>query len=113
MALKKPSTPIKSPLDNLPQWEDVEFRTDFPFLHAFLYDTEYEGGEPRMPGTVVVCCKNGVLSLILNDNQEQRTAFVNCGTWAEAWFTANEAIGSDRTEWKGKRPTDMGKKVPF
>jgi len=113
MALRKPTDPIRDPMGDLPQWLDQEFAQEYPDLHAFLLDTTYEDGKPRLPGTMAISVKGGVLAIALNDNDNNRTAWINMGTWAEGIFMANQAICSAETDWKARKTTFGGQKPPF
>jgi len=113
VALRKPKTPVKNPLDSLPPWVDQEFAQEFPNLHAFLFDDAYEDGKPRLRGTMNVSVRNGVLSIALNDNDNQRTLWINMGTWAEAIFMANQSVCNDNADWKAKSALGPVQKTPF
>ena len=113
MALRKPTKPVKGPMDSLPLWEDQEFAQEFPNVHAFLYDDQYEDGKPRLRGTITISVRNGVLSMALNDNDNQRTLWVNQPTWAEAWEMAERSVADDNSDWKARIQTAPSQKTPF
>lgn len=113
MAIKKPGDTLKKLLDSMPEWRDQEFAQEFPNVHAFLYDTEYEDGSPRLPGTITIACRNGCLSMALNDNGNNRTLWINQPTWAEMMEMAERSVCDDNADWKAKKVTNHSQKPPF
>jgi len=90
-------------------WNDPGDKSDYPNLFAFLTDTKYDDGSPRVPGAVSIFTSQGVLKACINDKDQISTAFVEGATLHELIEWIERAICDDTTEWKvnpnAKKPT--------
>lgn len=113
VALKRRDTPVGMGPAAGPVWEDPEFKGDYPYLHSFLFDTQYEDGTKRLTGSVSIFTKGGILTAAVNDNDRRVSAFVKGATWAELLFYVDEGIKSDSLEWRSKTPAGNTTTPPF
>lgn len=99
MGLKKPngSTAVK-PMPNA--WTDQVDKNDNPNLFAFLTDTKYDDGSPRMTGSVSIFTQVGVLKACIADKDNKRIAFVEALSLCELVQMIEDAICNDSTDWK-------------
>jgi len=94
-------------------WTDPEFWDQYPSIHAFMFDVQYEGGERRIPGGIGLYTKLGVLSASVYDNDRGCVAYVNATTFSELLFKIEEGICNDNLDWKGKSGQNHAQKPPF
>jgi len=101
MALKKPK-PDDTPKPMANAWKDPGDKVDNPNIFAFMTDTKYDDGSPRMAGSISIFTQIGVLKACVSDKDNKRVCFVEAPSLAELFGLIELAICDDCTEWKAQ-----------
>ncbi len=75
-------------------------RETLPGLGAFLGETSWDDGSPRLPGSLTLFCEDGVLKCCLSDKDLERIVFVSVDAWEGFWETLSARIERDAFEWR-------------
>lgn len=95
-------------------WEDPWFKGEYPFLTEFLTATQYEDGTARATGTILLFVDNGCMKLVLNDRDNQRSAFIEKSELLEAFAAAEAGLRNESLTWKIRGGYNSGpNKTPF
>jgi len=113
MAIKKRPPPTGPGISLGDPWEDPGFKEDYPNVFAFLYDTKYEDGSARTPGSISIFVSGWSLKFAVNDKDRGCVAFVNAGTFFELLTLVDDGIGNDNLDWKPANKTPPGKTPPY
>jgi len=101
MGLKKPSADAApKPMANA--WKDKADIADNPNIYAFLTDTKYDDGSPRMTGSISFFTQIGVLKACVSDKDNKRVFFVEALSLCELMGMIEMGICDDSTEWKAQ-----------
>lgn len=99
-----------------PVWLDPEFFDNYPTIAAHLGDTTWDDGTPRMTSTLLIYVDGGVLTGILNDRANNRSAFVNGESVFSMLVALEDALAAGTIEWRSKRhspPQQGDTKIPW
>lgn len=96
-----------------PPWDDDMFKEEYPAIFAFLYDTKYEDGSQRAPGSISIFVNGYSLKFAVNDKDRGVVAFVTAPTWAEMMQIVDDGIRNDNLDWKAASKAQPGKNPPF
>lgn len=113
MALPKRKLDVSMGGGLSPPWDDDLFKEEYPHIYSFLYDTKYENGDPRTPGSISIFVNGFSLKFAVNDKDRQVGAFVTAPTWAELLQLVDDGIRDDSLEWKGNAKAPPGKVPPY
>lgn len=113
MALKKRPAPNGPGISLGDPWDDPGFQGDYPNVYSFLFDTKYEDGSPRAPGSISIFVSGYALKFAVNDKDRQCVAFVNAGTFFELLQMVEDGIRDDNLDWKAAAKPVPGKVIPF
>lgn len=97
--------PAKSPDKLANAWDDLVDQKDYPNIFAFLTETKYDDGKPRMTGSFSVWTQQGVLKASINDRDTSNVCYVEAPSLQELIALIEQAICNDGTEWKISRST--------
>lgn len=100
--LKKP-TDTKKVGAAASSFSDKEFEKEFPYLAAFLLQTQWADKTERLPGTITVFVQDGQMKLCVNDRDMNRSAFVTAPTWAMLIQITEDKLSDDSLEWRTKK----------
>jgi len=65
-------------------------------------------------GSITLFVDGGTLKMVLNDKDNNRSAFVECSSFAGLWDLAEMKMSKNELEWKPNRWSNGGSsKVPF
>jgi len=84
-------------------FDDTEFSRSYPTLAAYLTETKYQDGTPRVTATILIFCENGVLRLCVNDRDNNRSVFFTSETVEGGLLAAENAIATNTAEWRIKQ----------
>ena len=113
MALSRPK-PGESYRKTGPVWNDPEFRENFPTIESYLTQKMWDDGSHRLMSTITLFISDDSLTLILNDRDNNRSAFVNESSLYSALAKLEEQLQADTVEWKRKKEVpQQGKDIPF
>jgi len=113
MALRKPlpgqyNGPVEEP------FHDNAFQGDFPTLHEYLTAPKYPDGTFRHTATMLVFFDGPVLKLVINDRDNNRSAFFTAPTFRDAMDKAEAALACETADWRFKGGNSVDKmKTPF
>lgn len=97
-----------------PSLNDPSWKEEFPETYAYLCDREYEDGSVRATATLLIFVDNGVLKLCINDRDNNRSAFVDCATFAGLLHALEDGLASGSLDWRSKGQYSGNKdKPPF
>lgn len=113
MALRKPKPgELLGPQD--PPFVDNAFQGDYPCLTEYLFTRQWADGSHRMTSTLSIFTDNGALKLVINDRDNNRSAFISKPTWAEALEALESGLAHDSLDWKSKSQVNQAAmKTPF
>jgi len=102
LAIKKPSAGgAPKPMANA--WVDKVDQADNPNTYAFLTDTKYDDGSPRMTGSISIFTQIGVLKACIADKDNKRVAFIEAPSLCELFGLIEMAICDESTDWKAQQ----------
>lgn len=113
MALRQRPAPPTVPPVLGDVWAKDEFMDEYPNIFAFLNDVFWESKMPRVPGTITFFTQQGILKATVNDKARNIAAYPTASTWGELLMMIDKGIGDDSLDWKGKKPTESDKKIPY
>lgn len=100
--MKKPAGD-KPPEGPVSKWVDGDFEKEWPFLSAFLAQTQWDDGTIRETGTLLLFVQEGYLKCCLNDRAMDRSAFVT-GASINCLFDLCEAgLEKGDLDWRKRR----------
>ena len=100
--LGSPSTPFR----------DEAFKAAYPTLHDYLFKDRYVDGSVRVTSTLSIFNDGEALKLVINDRDNNRSAFFNVAT-LDALFTAAEAaLKTGKAEWRSRAGRQLGGQQP-
>lgn len=100
--MKKPTT-ATAKADKVERWVDAEFERDWPYLAAFLKDTQWDDGSLRETGTMLLFVQEGYLKCCLNDRAMNRSAFVTAVSIDCLFDLVEAGLETDKLEWRQRR----------
>lgn len=80
-----------------------EFERRFPNLYSYLFDTKWEDGTPRITSTITFFVERGILKVVLNDNDQWRSAFKSAPSLLEGLDMLEEGLLDESLDWRPKR----------
>jgi len=83
-------------------FDDEAFKGDFPNLYEYLTLTRWQDGSIRQTSTLTIFIDNRALKIVINDRDNQRSAFFNARTWGECLVKLETALSDDTVDWKSK-----------
>jgi|SRR5882724_11656 len=84
---------------------ECDLSREWAALWEFLSATKWSDGKPRECGTVLVLCEAGRWKAWLHDKHDRQSAWVTADTLRGVLSAADEAVGSDQTEWRPDKGT--------
>lgn len=113
MALNKPK-PGEAFGQPSPPFRDEKFVNDYPNITEYLFTAFWQDGSPRVTSTLSVFSDNGSLKVVLNDRDNQRSAFFSEETLIDTLTAIEQALASNRVDWKSRRGGGTGQMAtPF
>jgi len=113
MALQKPK-PGENYGPQSPPFRDDKFAADYPNLTEYLFTDRWQDGSVRVTSTLSVFSDNGCIKFVLNDRDNNRSAFFSEETWMDTLVAIEQALASGRVDWKSRRgTTNDAMKTPF
>lgn len=113
MSIRKPrpgeyNGPVEDPFN------DAAFQGDYPTVHEYLFQTQWADGSFRHTSTISVFTDNGVMKLVLNDRDNNRSAFFTAKTWRDLFDKMEAALAGETVDWRFKGGSGVDKmKTPF
>jgi len=95
--------PSKGPQPLPNAWADPVDKSDFPNIFAFLTETKYDDGKPRMTGSFSVWTQLGVLKASVNDRDLGQVFYIEANTLHELIEMIERGICDDNTDWKASK----------
>ena len=84
-------------------WKDSGFEKDWPYLSAFLKDTQWSDGSLRETGTMLIFVQEGYLKMCLNDRACNRSCFITAPSIDCLFDLAEAGLETDKHEWRTKK----------
>lgn len=75
----------------------------FPNLFAYMGQTAWEDGTPRLTTTVLFFIERGELKLCISDRDLQRSAFITGSDFQSLLESVETALEDDSVDWRQKR----------
>lgn len=88
--------PVERPFD------DSEFKARYPSIYEYLTVTRWADGSNRVTSTISVFIDNGALKLVINDRDNNRSAFFSAPTFEDTLVRMEEALTEDSADWKSR-----------
>lgn len=111
--LKKPDA-TKSGSSTGSKWSDPDFAKMFPCLSEYLTATRWADNSPRMTATVTMYFDGSSMVLVVNDRDNERSAFFSESTFTGLLDCVEKALSEDTAEWRSRRrSTGDPNKIPF
>jgi len=113
MAIRKPKPgeyngPVEDPFN------DAAFAGDYPTLHEYLFQTAWADGSFRHTSTLSVFTDNGIMKVVINDRDNNRSAFFTGKTWRDIFDKLEAALAGETVDWRFKGGNSVDKmKTPF
>lgn len=113
MAIRKPKPgeyngPVEDP------FKDGAFQGDWPTLYEYLFMTQWADGSFRHTSTMSVFTDNGIMKIVLNDRDNNRSAFFTGATWRDIFDKIEAALAGETVDWRFKGGSGVDKtKTPF
>jgi len=93
---------------------DKEFTGLYPQLAAMLTATRYDDHSSRITSTLLIFSDAGVLRMVLNDRDNNRSAFFTNTTFESCLALIETKLALDQVEWKTKGSFNNANiKTPF
>jgi len=97
-----------------PPFCDPDFQTKYPLLTEYLFTCRWADGSNRVTSTLSIFTDGESLKVVLNDRDNNRSAFFSDRTWALIFDTMEMALKEDRVDWKSRgMASGKGDKVPY
>jgi len=101
MALRKPRPgEFCGPTD--PVFSDNAFSGDYPTLHEYLFCARWPDGTPRATSTLSIFTDNGSMKLVVNDRDNNRSAFFSAETFRDLLDKVEAALSCESADWRIK-----------
>lgn len=95
-------------------FSDAEFQRKYPSITEYLFTQKWQDGSPRVTSTLAIFSSEGALKVVLNDRDNNRSAFFCEPTVELALESLEQALSTDRVDWKTKPGMASDKmKTPF
>jgi len=94
-------------------YEDVAFQGDYPNIHEYLTVERWADGSPRTTSTLTLFVSGGSLKVVLNDRDNNRSAFINDSSVVAALEKLEAQLKSESVDWKSKGSSNGAGKPPF
>jgi len=103
MVLKRPTVngsghPVPS------EFNDPEFKNQFPTLYEYVSSTAWDDGKVRKTSTLLLFVEDGALKVCLNDRALLRQAFVSARTFTETLSLLDDQLRDDTVTWRANKP---------
>lgn len=112
MALRKP-LPGQQYGQAAPMFDDQDFRQLYPNLYEYLFTDRWADGSVRQTSTLSVFSDNGALKVVLNDRDNNRSAFFSAKRFNEALESMETALREETVDWKSRSHTKPAGQTPF
>lgn len=97
-----------------PPVNDPELASNYPSLYAYLTQDRWPDGNYRLTSTITVFVDGGALTVVLNDRDNNRSAFANEASLHSALAALDSAITDDTIEWRSRKSqATKSDSVPF
>jgi len=103
MAFKRP-IPSSAPKPMPNAWTDKGDKSDYPNIFAFLTETVYDDGKPRMTGSISLFTQLGVLKASVSDKDNKRVCYLEASNLMELIQLIDMSICAEDTVWKDQQP---------
>jgi len=93
---------------------DDDFRDRMPNLYEYLTLERWQDGSVRTTSTLTIFVSGGNLKVVLNDRDNNRSAFFNASTFDSCLTEIESQLKADRVDWKSKGSSNgTSQKTPF
>jgi hypothetical protein len=75
-----------------------------PALAEFLADDRWDDGTLRVPGTLLICCSDGLWKAWLNDKDGGRSAWMSGRTLTGLLDALQDGLQGSCVEWRQAKP---------
>lgn len=106
--LKRPSE-SEVGADAPEMFEECELTRRFPALAEFLTLAEWEPGERREVGTILLLVEAGRYKAWVHDRDGRRSAWVSAVSLTGVLGAANKGLLEDRLDWRADREAGRGR----
>lgn len=97
--LKKPNPGQMYGVADVP-FDDEDFRAKYPTLWEYLFTQRWQDGSIRTTSTISLFATDGALKVVINDRDNNRSAFFNARTLTEALDSMESGLCNDTADWK-------------
>jgi len=84
------------------QFDDLKFRETYPTIYEYLFTQRWQDGSTRVTSTISFFAQEGALKVVINDRDNNRSAFFNAETFDAAMASMEASLKSDTTDWKSR-----------
>lgn len=113
MALRKP-VPGEFYGPPQPPFNDPEFAAKYPNLTEYLVTSRWADGSIRQTSTLSIFTDGVSLKVVLNDRDNNRSAFFCEETFDDSLAAIEAALANDRVDWKSRSANKSGgMQTPF
>lgn len=112
MALRKP-LPGQQYGPVAPMFSDEDFQRDYPNITEYLFTERWADGSMRQTSTLSVFSDNGSLKIVLNDRDNNRSAFFSAKRFLEALENMETALREETVDWKSRGQNRQASQTPF
>jgi len=77
-----------------------DWAVSHPYLHAFMSETEYDGGGVRKTGTLLLFVDQGLLKACLSDRDVQEVTFVSASSLEGILDRLEGGLREGALEWR-------------
>lgn len=106
----KPVSGADGHLVDIPASTDGEIGKKFPTLAAFLTETQWDGGSPRVPASLMIFTQDGMWKAMLNDRDCGRVAFVSKNEFTALFQALEKGLATDGLDWRKSKDNPPARK---
>lgn len=89
---------------------DATAEKRYPHLFNYLTQTTWEDGGKRKTASLNIFFQDGVLKVMIKDNDVGRIAFISSPTLSKLWEVLEGALATDTCDWRKDRDASERKK---
>jgi len=95
-------------------FSDDGFVKEYPSIYAYLFEGKWKDGTPRHTSTLLMFFEGPVFKAVLNDRDQNRSAFFTSSTFAGLFDSIEVALTADNVDWRNRtQKTPNGMNPPW
>jgi len=93
---------------------DEEFINEYPTITEYLFTSKWTDGSVRATSTLSIFTDGDAMKVVLNDRDNNRSAFFCEATFSGAMHAMEKALREDKVDWKSRSSSGQAaKQIPF